>query len=145
MRVGLYNEEGAARRSIVKARALVAERGYRPTVDDIRKCRQEIFGDNDGRWKTIISTADFYSLSGVRDLLFHVMEHQFTITQISEFIARHGLSFLGFEAEPQVIQLFERQFSRAAMTDIQQWHAFEMANPLALSRYMHVFSVRKDT
>ena len=145
MRVGLYNEEGAARRSIVKARALVAERGYRPTVDDIRKCRQEIFGDNDGRWKTIISTADFYSLSGVRDLLFHVMEHQFTITQISELIAKHGLSFLGFEAEPQVIQLFERQFSRAAMTDIQQWHAFEMANPLALSRYLHVFSVRKNT
>lgn len=145
MRLGLYNEGGAARRSIVKARALVAERGYRSTVDDIRKCRQEIFSDNDGRWKTIISTADFYSMSGVRDLLFHVMEHQFTITQISEFLAQHGLSFLGFEAEPQVIQLFERQFSPAAMADIQQWQAFEMANPLAFSRYMHVFSVRKNT
>ena len=145
MRLGLYNEGGAARRSIVKARALVAERGYRSTVDDIRKCRQEIFSGNDGRWKTIISTADFYSMSGVRDLLFHVMEHQFTITQISEFLAQHGLSFLGFEAEPQVIQLFERQFSPAAMADIQQWQAFEMANPLAFSRYMHMFSVRKNT
>ena len=144
MRLGLYNEGGAARRSIVKARALVAERGYRPTVDDIRKCRQEIFRDDDGRWKTIISTADFYSMSGVRDLLFHVMEHQFTITQINEFLAEHGLSLLGFEAEPPVIQLFERQFSRAAMTDIQQWHAFETANPLAFSRYMYVFSVRKN-
>jgi len=65
--------------------------------------------------------------------------------QISEFLAQHGLSFLGFEAEPQVIQLFERQFSPAAMADIQQWQAFEMANPLAFSRYMHVFSVRKNT
>ena len=65
--------------------------------------------------------------------------------QISEFLAKHGLSLLGFEAEPEVIQLFERQFSRAAMTDIQQWHAFETANPLAFSRYMYVFSVRKNT
>ena len=29
------------------------------------------------------------------------------------------------------------------MTDLQQWHAFEMANPLVM-RYMYVFSVRKD-
>src|SRR5262245_13880389 len=143
MRVGLYSE--ANRGSIMKARALIAEHGYRPTVDDIRKCRQEIFRTNDGRWKNIVSTLDFYSVSGVRDLLFHVIQHQFTITQISEFLAKHGLSFLGFEVEPQVFQLFERQFSRAAMTDIQQWHAFEKANPLAFSRYMYVFSVRKET
>ena len=49
MRIGLYSEN--ARRSIVEARALIAERGYRPTVDDIRKCRQEIFrGDDQRRW-----------------------------------------------------------------------------------------------
>jgi SAM-dependent methyltransferase len=143
MRVGLYSQ--AARRSVMKARALFAERGYRPTVDDIRECRQEIFRTNDGRWKNIISTVDFYSVSGVRDLLFHVIEHRFTITQISEFLVKHGLSFLGFEVEPQVFQLFERQFSRAAMTDIQQWLAFEKANPLAVSRYMYVFSCRKET
>jgi 2-polyprenyl-3-methyl-5-hydroxy-6-metoxy-1,4-benzoquinol methylase len=142
MRVGLYSETG--RRNIVEARALIAERGYRPTVDDIRKCRQEIFrGDDDGRWKRITSSVDFYSVSGCRDLLFNVMEHRFTIPQISKFLGDHGLSLVNFEAEPHVIQLFQHRFPRAEMTDLKQWHAFELANPMA-TRFMYVFSVRKD-
>ena len=78
IRIGLYSEN--ARRSIVEARALIAERGYRPTVRDIRKCRQEIFrGDDERRWGRMTSSVDFYSVSGCRDLLFNVMEHRFTI------------------------------------------------------------------
>jgi len=142
MRVGLYSE--AARRSIVEARALIAQRGYSSAIGDIRKCREEIFyGDADGRWRRITTSADFYSVSGCRDLLFNVMEHRFTISQISSFLTEHGISFLGFDAEPQVIQGFQRLFPTAPLTDLQHWHAFEMANPLAF-RYMYVFSVRKD-
>lgn len=142
MRIGLYSEN--ARRSIVEARALIAERGYRPTVDDIRKCRQEIFrGDDERRWGRMTSSVDFYSVSGCRDLLFNVMEHRFTIPQISAFLTSHGLSLVNFEAEPQAIELFQRQFPHAATTDLEQWQAFELANPLAM-RYMDVFSIRKD-
>jgi SAM-dependent methyltransferase len=143
MRIGLYSE--AARRSIVEARALIAERRYRPTVDDIRKCRQEIFrGQNDGRWARITISEDFYSMSGCRDLLFNVMEHRFTLPQINAFLARHELSVTGFEAEPELIELFHRQFPQAEVTDLQQWQAFELANPAAMRRYMYVFTVRKD-
>src|SRR5262249_14129121 len=39
MRVGLYSE--LARREIVAARAFILTQGYRPTADDIRRCRQE--------------------------------------------------------------------------------------------------------
>ncbi len=142
MRVGLYSE--TARRSIVEARALIAERGYRPTIDDIRKFREEIFrADGDGRWRRITSSADFYSVSGCRDLLFNAMEHRFTIPQISKYVAENGISFLGFDAEPQVIQLFQRLFPTAPPTDLQHRHALEMSNPGAF-RYMYVFSVRKD-
>ena len=142
MRVGVYSE--TARRSIVEARALIAERGYRPTIDDIRKFREEIFRtDIDGRWRIITGSADFYSISGCRDLLFNVMEHRFTIPQISKIVGEHEVSFLGFEAEPQVIQLFQRQFPAAPLTNLQHWHALEMANPGAF-RYMYIFSVRKD-
>jgi SAM-dependent methyltransferase len=142
MRVGLYSE--TARRSIVEARALIAERGYRPTIDDIRKFREEIFrADVDGRWRRITSSADFYSVSGCRDLLFNAMEHRFTIPQISKYVAENGISFLGFDAEPQVIQLFQRLFPTAPPTDLQHWHALEMSNPGSF-RYMYVFSVRKD-
>jgi SAM-dependent methyltransferase len=143
MRVGLYSE--AARRPIVEARALIAERGYRATVEDIRKFRQEILRDGDERrWERLTTSADFYSMSGCRDLLFNVMEHRFTIPEIMAFLHNHGLAFLGFELDTQVIEKFQRQFSgAAALNNLNDWHAFEAANPRTF-RQMYIFSVRDD-
>jgi ubiquinone/menaquinone biosynthesis C-methylase UbiE/tetratricopeptide (TPR) repeat protein len=142
MHVGLYSE--TARRSIVEARALIAERGYRATAEDIRKFRQEILRNGDDRrWKRLTTSADFYSMSGCRDLLFNVMEHRFTIPEIKTFLHEQGLAFLGFDLEPRVIEMFQQQFpGAAAFTDLDRWQAYEAANPLTF-RYMYVFSVRK--
>ena len=85
MRIGLYSQP--ARELIAEARARIAERGYRATPDDIRRCRQEMIGEPD-RWRTLIEPNDFYSMSGCRDLLFNVMEHCFTIPQIAAFLDR---------------------------------------------------------
>ena len=46
---------------------------------------------------------DFYSLSGCRDLLFHVQEHRFTLPQLAVLLAGLGLSFLGFELSDTAI------------------------------------------
>jgi 2-polyprenyl-3-methyl-5-hydroxy-6-metoxy-1,4-benzoquinol methylase len=143
MRIGLYSE--AARRSIVEARALIAERGYRATAEDIRKFRQQILRDgHEQHWKRLTTSADFYSMSGCRDLLFNVMEHRFTIPEIMTLLREPGLSFLGFELPPEVIDKFQRQFPGiTALNDLDHWHAFETANPLTF-RHMYIFSVRKD-
>ncbi|HUD88567.1 MAG TPA: methyltransferase domain-containing protein [Xanthobacteraceae bacterium] len=143
MRIGLYSE--AARRDIVAVRAFIAERGYRPLAEDIRKCRQEIFRDFDKRrWKSVIEVADFYSMSGCRDMLFNVMEHRFTIPRIKTFLDEQRLSFLGFELEPTAFEKFQTQFpGDAALTDLESWHAFEAGNPQTF-RSMYVFTVRKD-
>jgi SAM-dependent methyltransferase len=143
IRIGLYSE--IARRPIMEARALIAERGYRATAEDIRKCRQEILrGDTDWRWKMLTATRDFYSMSGCRDLLFNVMEHRFSIPEIKAFLDEQGLSFLGFELEPQVIEKFQQQFpGGAARNNLNHWHAYEAANPQTF-RHMYVFSVRKS-
>lgn len=143
MRIGLYSE--SARRAIVEARSLIAERGYRATVENIRKCRQEIFrGDADGRWKRLTTSADFYSMSGCRDLLFNVMEHRFTIPEIVQFLDEQGLLFLGFDLDPRVFEAFQRHNpSAAGLNDLNQWDAFEVTNPLAF-RHMYVFSVCKN-
>jgi SAM-dependent methyltransferase len=141
MRVGLYSE--TARRSIVSVRAHIAERGYKPTVEDIRKCRQDIIRNCEERgWMKVIESADFYNTSGCRDLLFNVMEHRFSIPRIKAFLDEQSLSFLGFETEPGVAQKFQEQFGAAALTNLDAWNAFEAANPLAF-RYMYVFGVRK--
>ena len=142
MRIGLYSE--LARRAIVGARAFIAARGYRPTIQDIKQCRQDILRDHFNRgWSKLIETADFYSMSGCRDLLFNVMEHRFTIPRIKAFLSEQNLSFLGFDAEPWIIEKFQQQFGAESLTDLDSWNNFEAANPMAF-RYMYVFAVRKD-
>jgi SAM-dependent methyltransferase len=142
MRVGLYSEP--ARRAIVAVRSLIAERGYRPTAEDIRKCRQEVLRDADRqRWKSVVEVADFYSMSGCRDMLFNLMEHRFTLPRVKAFLDEQRLSFLGFELEDAVFEKFQRQFpGDAALTELDCWQAFETANPNTF-RAMYVFTVRK--
>jgi 2-polyprenyl-3-methyl-5-hydroxy-6-metoxy-1,4-benzoquinol methylase len=143
MRVGLYSE--AARRSIVEARALVARRGYQATADGIRALRQDIIREReDPRWRLVVTTVDFYSLSGCRDIFFNVMEHRLTIPEIAAFLNEQNLSFLGFELDPETIKKFGEQHPGAqALLDLDDWHSFELANP-ATFRNMYVFSIRKN-
>ena len=93
MRIALYSTLG--RRSLDTGRALIAERGYRPTVDDIRAWRQELIQRGEA-----ISSLDFYSTSSCRDLCFHVMEHRFTLPRIKQFLEANRLTMLGMETDP---------------------------------------------
>jgi ubiquinone/menaquinone biosynthesis C-methylase UbiE len=143
MRVGLYSE--AARRAIVEARQIIAERGYPVTAEGIRALRQWIIGNcNEPHWKTLLGTAaDFYSMSGCRDMFFNVMEHRFTIPEIAAFLKEHGLSFLGFELDDGTIATFKQQYPGAqALTNLDYWNAFETANPQTFLR-MYAFSVTR--
>jgi SAM-dependent methyltransferase len=140
MRIGLYSE--AARRAVVEARALIAERGYRATAEDIRALRQTIIRNQ--RWNMLLKTGDFYSMSGCRDLLFNVMENRFTIPEIAGFLNEHGLLFHGFELEPKIIARFQRQYAGAdALTNLENWHDFETANPDTFW-HMYLFTVSRD-
>jgi 2-polyprenyl-3-methyl-5-hydroxy-6-metoxy-1,4-benzoquinol methylase len=137
MLVGLYS--ATARQSLAAARALITERGYHATADDIRACRQELI-----RRSGMPPFRDFSSTSGCRDLLFNVMEHQFTIPQIKAFLDENRLTFLGFEQlPPDVLRQFQQQFpDTGAMRDLGSWHAFEQANPLTFGN-MYFFWVQK--
>jgi 2-polyprenyl-3-methyl-5-hydroxy-6-metoxy-1,4-benzoquinol methylase/Flp pilus assembly protein TadD len=137
MLIGLYS--ATARQSLAAARALIAECGHRATTEDIRACRQDLiqrFGMPPFR--------DFSSTSGCRDLLFNVMEHQFTIPEIEAFLDANHLGFLGFgQLPPEVLRKFQQQFSDAgAMRDLAAWHAFEQKNPLTFGN-MYFFWVQK--
>jgi 2-polyprenyl-3-methyl-5-hydroxy-6-metoxy-1,4-benzoquinol methylase len=137
MFVGLYS--ALARQSLVAARTFIAERGYRPTPDDIRTCRQELIASG---W--IPQFRDFSSTSGCRDLLFHVMEHQFTIPQIKAFLDANHLKFLGFEQLPAGAQeQFQLQFPGAdSIRDLTAWHDFEQQHPLTFGN-MYFFWIQK--
>lgn len=129
MVIGLYS--AIARRGINAARAFVKERGYQATPSDIRTCRQELIRrESDLLLPELAAMADFYSMSECRDLLFHVMEHQFTIPDIKAFLADEGFTFVGFEHDDDVVDKFQAQFpGDDALADLDRWQAYEAANP----------------
>src|SRR5581483_3285071 len=86
MQIGLYSE--LARQNIVAARALIAERGYRPEPQDIRRFREAVAAAEDGSLlKSISRWADFFTMSECRDLLFHPQEHRTNLPDIKKFLA----------------------------------------------------------
>ncbi len=142
MRLAFYS--ATARREIAAVREFIAERGYRPNADDIRRCRQELIGYPEGTPQHTVSLSrDFHTISECRDLLFHVQENRLTLPQIAKFVAENNLTFLGFEIEPWEQRNYAALYPQdLALTDLENWHAFENDRPYTFAR-MYLFWVQK--
>ena len=132
MKIGLYSE--IARQHIISGRRLIAEQGYTASPEDIRRCRQDIIAQAEAgnrKMMKICNSRDFFSLSGCRDLLFHVQEHHFTLPQIQAALEALKLKFLGFEFREQtVLRKFRKSHpSTRELTSLSLWHKFELKNP----------------
>jgi SAM-dependent methyltransferase len=138
MNLGFYSELGRA--DVVAARAFIAERGYRSTPADIRRCRQDLLAT---RLQKIARVNDFFSTSECRDMLFHVQEQRMTIPAIKAFIGEHALRFLGFEVDQRTLQKFRSEFAGSSMTDLDRWHALETRSP-DIFESMYQFWVQKS-
>jgi trans-aconitate methyltransferase len=141
MRIGLYSE--LARTDVVALRAIIAERRYGATADDIRRFRQELMSEQPERFASILHSPNFFSVSACRDLLFHVQEHRLTLPEIGAFLAAHDLVLLGFELDAATLASYRAVFPQdATVTDLALWHRFETANPDTF-RGMYQFWVQK--
>jgi hypothetical protein len=90
----------------------------------------------------ITKARDFYTVSEVRDLVFHVREHRMTIPQIAEFLAANKLTFLGFELNADLARRYRARFpDDRTMTNLDCWHTFETENPDAFY-YTYQFWIR---
>jgi SAM-dependent methyltransferase len=139
MHVGLYSE--VARRDIVAARGFIAAQGYRPTAEDIRRCRQDLL---DSPLNGVAKAGDFFSTSECRDLLFHIQERRLTIPDIKSFIAEDRLTFIGFEFAPAIMQRYREIFGGDRFVrDLDRWHAFETERPDTFAS-MYQFWVQKN-
>jgi tetratricopeptide (TPR) repeat protein/SAM-dependent methyltransferase len=141
MQVGLYSD--LARRGVVAARNLIAERGYRPVAQDIRRCRENIIAAADTVLQSVTKWPDFFTTSECRDLLFHVQEHRITLPEIKAFLAANSLNFAGFVLDAVTLQKFAaRNPDRSALTDLDRWHEFEIGAPDTFAN-MYLFMVHK--
>lgn len=86
--------------------------------------------DKSADFGNTLKSADFFSISECRDLLFHVQEHRMTLAGIDTFLRENNLTFLGFDIAADVLQAYKRRFpgDRAA-TNLSQWQIFENENP----------------
>ena len=143
LKIGLYSK--IARSNITEIRKYIKDRNYRGTSNDIKVFRQDIINDKvSPQIKKIINSRDFYSISTVRDLLFHVQEHQFTIPQISKILEDLNLEFLGFVFQGPLIKKEYSKFfpEDKKNTSLDNWYEFEKKNPTTFSG-MYQFWVRK--
>lgn len=144
MRIGLYSEAG--RRHLARARELITARGLQPTAQGIRACRAALLerGD-DPLLARVARSEDFYSMSGLRDLLFHVQERSFDLPAIGAMLEPLELRFIGFEFADggATVQRYRARFpADRALDDLGNWHRFEQEHPDTFAR-MYQFWVRR--
>ena len=77
----------------------------------------------------ILNVRDFYSLSELKDLLFHVQEHRFTIPQIQGCLAELGLKLCGFEANNIVSHFKQTNTGADDPYNLEKWQAYEEVYP----------------
>jgi SAM-dependent methyltransferase len=127
MRVGLYSE--LARQHIVKIREEISQSGIGPSDDAMKIFRRDIIGSNEDHHKRVREFGDFYSTSELRDLLFHMQEHWFSLPQIQGCLSELGLRFCGFEAD-KIVQNFKlTNIGTDDPYDLDKWNVYEEANP----------------
>ena len=127
MKIGLYSE--LARQHIIVMREEISKAGFVSSDAAMKSFRTTAMKSDQNHHKKILGFSDFYSLSELKDLLFHVQEHRFTIPQIQYCLSELGLKFCGFEAD-QIVSHFKLANTGAGDPyDLDKWQAYEEANP----------------
>ncbi len=130
MKIALYSARG--RRFISQLRQEIARKNLDATPDGIRQFRARLLAlPPDNPLRQVINFSDFYSLSGCRDLLFHVQECCYDLPEVAQCISRLGLRLIGLQVPGEEVRRAYGAFypEDPAMTDLANWDAFEERNP----------------
>jgi 2-polyprenyl-3-methyl-5-hydroxy-6-metoxy-1,4-benzoquinol methylase len=127
MKIGLYSE--LARQHIVEMRQEISKAGIGASDAAMKSFRKTVMTSDQYHHKKILNSRDFYSLSTLKDLLFHVQEHRFTIPQIQECLSELGLKLCGFETDKIVSHFKLTNTKTGDPYNFEKWQAYEVANP----------------
>ena len=138
LRIGLYSRTARDAMGINRARVDNLD----PTLEDIRSTRS-LYLQNPDEFENM--PRDFYSTSECRDLLYHVQEHQYDLTEIKALLERNSLEFLGFNPMPSsLLAAFKNRFGPDSdARNLDDWHTFEQENPL-IFKGMYQFHCQKS-
>ena len=141
--ISLYSE--LARRELVKLREDY-NLNSDMSNDDIRERRNRILHERENTIDNKICLRwDFFDLYRCKDLLFHPLEHCFTIPKIEHMLDTLALEFRGLE-NPGLIstQYWTNLPAKDNLRDLSSWHDFEVKNPDAFGNLYEIWA-RKTT
>ena len=142
LKLGLYSE--LARKHIVETREMIKKYNIKSTILDIRKFREIVKNDNDNKsFQKLNYNYDFYSISNVRDLIFHVQEHRYTIPKITKLLRKYNLEFLGFTNSSNKKMYSKHYPNDLECTSLENWNNFEINNPDTFKQ-MYQFWLKKN-
>ncbi len=141
LKLGLYSE--FARKHIVETREIIKKYNINSNILDIRKFREIVKNNKVNKsFQKLNYNYDFYSTSNVRDLIFHVQEHRYTLPKITRFLKKYNLEFLGF-TDSSIKKAYSKQYPNdLKCTSLENWNKFEINNP-DMFKQMYQFWVKK--
>jgi tetratricopeptide (TPR) repeat protein/2-polyprenyl-3-methyl-5-hydroxy-6-metoxy-1,4-benzoquinol methylase len=140
MHIGLYSE--LARQHIVEVQKEITLRKVGTSESEIREFRRSLTESNDENHQLLTKSSDFFNLSSLRDLIFHVQEYRFTLPQIKKCLDELGLKFCGFINKDVISNFRKLHGEEADIYDLTLWHQYEVSNPQAFAA-MYQFYCQK--
>ena len=142
LHISLYSE--LARREIVSLRKDYEARIPRITSDDVRQYRRQWMQDDPDLIDNRLSLRwDFFDLNRCKDLLFHPLEHRFTVPQIGQLLDKLGLEFRGFELPDLITTQYWTPYPAPQdRCNLSRWHELEQYNPDAFANLYEVWSIK---
>ena len=140
--IGLYSE--LARKDIIKTKSEISQMGIGSSNAEMKAFRANIMKSEKAHHKKITFFSDFYSLSELRDLLFHIQEHRFTIPLMKDYLDNLGLKFCGFETKQIVSHFTQTNKAKDDPYDLDKWQVYEHANPRAFAGMYQFWCQKMD-
>jgi len=140
LRLALYSER--ARAWVAEAHRAIAEHGWDASRAGIRAFRAYVFAlPLEQPLARLRESDDFYSLSGCRDLCFHVHEHWYRLPAVQEMLAGAGLELLMLDAPPEAQHCFTQLFGTAGnRRDLGLWDRVEGTYPHLFAGMFHLWA-----
>ncbi len=127
LRLHVYSSR--ARRSILEAIELRKQCDALPTAQGIKEFRQKILAlPKTASAKGVLAFTDFFSVSGARDLLFHVQEHNYSIRSLLNLVEQANLRIVNFVASEKAMARY-RAAGNEDPLDMQAWATLEDVHP----------------
>ncbi len=152
MRIALYSK--TARRAINEARDIIKKQGYTADDEGMRAFRESAEKLMRRKSLNMLKMArDYYNMNELRDLLFHVQEHQFTPAMIADYLDRLNLEFAGFipPKKPRgfftrpVMETYRKKFpDDPDGLNLKNWEIFEKKYPDTFIEMYQFFCKKKS-